>query len=205
MWRARHGAVPAPIVQVPRPRAPASPKDWMPSGVLAYPAEVVIGGPVAKTTRVETVYHEGYPVKVTTAMKDTMEAKDWALEVRVCCQPRDTLPSYTRLHRLLVALLGIQIQVHAPLHAQLWDNHQHVSLGQLRSAGVWVPTIVWLSEWTHTTGGRILAMGPGIAGPLGHSHHGAAAVAVDSHRSGCGGEVPIPRGVYGAQVHRAPE
>ena len=94
----------------------------------------------------EAVYHGGYPVKVTTAMTDTMEAKDWVPELRVCCQPSDTLPSDTRLHRLLVALLGIQVQVNAPMHAQLWDGHQHVSLGQLQSAGVWVPTIVRLSE-----------------------------------------------------------
>ena len=90
---------------------------------------MVIGGQVAKTTRVETVYHGGYPVKVATAMKDTMEAKDWTPELRVCCQPLDTLPSDTRLHRLLVALLGVQVQANAPLHAQLWDDHQHVSLG----------------------------------------------------------------------------
>ena len=75
-----------------------------------------------------------------------MEAKDWAPELRVCCQPPNTLPSDTRLHRLLVALLGIQVQVNAPLHAQLWDDHHHVSLGQLQSAGVWAPTIVWMSE-----------------------------------------------------------
>ena len=61
-------------------------------------------------------------------------------------QPPDTLPSDTRLHRLLVALLGIQVQVNAPLHAQLWDDHHHVSLGQLQSVGVWAPTIVWMSE-----------------------------------------------------------
>ena len=51
----------------------------------AYPAEVVIGGRVAKTTRMETEYNGGYPIKVTTAMKDTMEAKDWAPELRVRC------------------------------------------------------------------------------------------------------------------------
>ena len=64
----------------------------------------------------------------------------------MCCQPPDTLPSDTRLHRLLVALLGVQVQVNAPLHAQLWDDHHHVSLGQLQSARVWAPTIVWMSE-----------------------------------------------------------
>ena len=145
-WLARHSAVLAPLLRVLPPRWQAAPKEWIPSAVPAYPAEVVIGGRVAKTNRVENVYHGGYPVKVTIAMKDTMEAKDYAPELRVCCQPPDTLPSDTRLHHLLVALLGIQVQVNAPLHAQLWDDHQHVSLGQLHSAGVWAPTIVWLSE-----------------------------------------------------------
>ena len=64
---------------------------------------------MAKTTRVETVYHRRYAIKVTTALKDTMHAKDWAQELRVCCQPPNTLPSDTRLHRLLVALLGVQV------------------------------------------------------------------------------------------------
>ena len=53
------------------------------------------------------MYHGGYPVKVTTAMKETMEAKDRTPELRVCCLPPDTLPSDTRLHRLLPALLGV--------------------------------------------------------------------------------------------------
>ena len=53
--------------------------------VPAYSAEVVIGGRVAKTTKEETVYHRGYAVKVSTAMKDTMEAEHWVLELRVCC------------------------------------------------------------------------------------------------------------------------
>ena len=101
---------------------------------------------MAKTTRVDTVYHRGYAINVTTAMKYTMEAKDWTLELPVCCQPPDTLPSDTRLHRLLVASLGVQVQVNAPLHAQLWDDHQQASLDQLQSVGVWAPTVIWLSE-----------------------------------------------------------
>ena len=65
----------------------------------------------------------------------------------MCCQPRNTLPSDTPLHRLLVALLGVQVQVNAPLHAQLRDDHHHVFLSQLQSAGgVWAPTIVWMYE-----------------------------------------------------------
>ena len=73
------------LLRVPPPRWQATPKDWIPSAVPAYPAEAVIGGRVAKTTRVETVYHREYAIKVTTTMKDTMEAKDWTPELRVCC------------------------------------------------------------------------------------------------------------------------
>ena len=40
----------------------------------------------------------------------------------------DAMPSNTQLHRLMEALLGIQVQVNAPLHARLWDDHQHVPL-----------------------------------------------------------------------------
>ena len=157
-WLARHSAVLTPLLRAPPPRWQAAPKDWIPSAVPAYPAEAVIGGRVAKTTRMETVYHRGCAVKVTAAMKDTMEAENWAPELRVCYQPLDALPSDTRLH-LLVALLGVQVQVNAPLHAQLWDDHQNVSLGQLQDAGVWAPTIVWLSaqpteaywQWARTS------------------------------------------------------
>ena len=40
---------------------------------------------MAKTTKEETVYHKGCAVKVSDAMKGTMEAEHWALELRVCC------------------------------------------------------------------------------------------------------------------------
>ena len=65
-------------------------------------------GRVAETTKTETVYHGGFAVKVTTAMKDTMEAENWAPVLQVCCRPPDALPSDNRIHRLLVALLGVQ-------------------------------------------------------------------------------------------------
>ena len=97
---------------------------------------------MAKTTKMETVYHRGIAVKATAAMKDAMDAENWAPELRVCCQPADALLSNTRLHRLPVALLGIQVQVNAPLHARLWDGHEHVLLGQLQGTGVQTPTIV---------------------------------------------------------------
>ena len=85
---ARRSAVLAHLQQVPPPRWQAAPKDRIPSAVPAYPEEAVIGGWVAKTTRVETVNHSGYAIKVTLTMKDTVEAKDWAPELRVCYQPR---------------------------------------------------------------------------------------------------------------------
>ena len=90
-------------------------------------------------------YHRGQPLRVTAAMQDTMEIAGWAPELRVCQQPPGTLPSDRRLHRLLVALLGIQVQVDAPLHAQLWGDHRQESLAQLQRTGVWVPTIVWMA------------------------------------------------------------
>ena len=135
-------------------------------------------------------------------MKNTTEAKDWTPELRMCCQPPDMLPSDTRLNCLLVAFLGVQVQVNAPLHAQLWDDHQHVYHGQLQSAGVWTPTIVWLSEPPADTYWQWAQASPA---PPDHSHHDIAPVAVDSHCPGCGGEVQAPCGVCGAQVPRAPE
>ena len=107
VWLARQNAVLVPLLWAPTPRWQAAPKDWVPSAVLAYPAEAVIRGREAKTTKEETAYHRGFAVKVTTAMKDAMEAENWAPELRVCCQPPDALLRDTRLHRLLVALLGV--------------------------------------------------------------------------------------------------
>ena len=144
-WLARHSAVLVHLLWAPRPRWQAAPKDWIPSAVPTCPAEAVIGGRVAKTTQMETVYHNGCAVRVTTAMKDTMEAENWAYELRVCCQPPGTLLSDFGLHRLLVAFLSVQVQVNATLHAQLWDDHKYVFLGHLQEAGVWAPSIIWLS------------------------------------------------------------
>ena len=59
----------------------------------------------------------GCASKVSTAMRDTMEAEHWAPELRECCQPPGALPSDLRLHCLLVALPGVQGHVNAPLHA----------------------------------------------------------------------------------------
>ena len=59
-WLARYSAVLVLLLRVPSLRWQAAPKDWIPSAVPAYPAKAVIGGRVAKTTLVETVYHRGY-------------------------------------------------------------------------------------------------------------------------------------------------
>ena len=59
-----------------------------------------------------------------------------------------------------MALLGIQVQVDAPLHAQLWGDHHQESLARLQHTGVWAPTIVWMTapptdaywQWAQTKG-----------------------------------------------------
>ena len=142
-WLARHAAVLVPLLREPTPRWQAAPKDWIPRAVPTYQAEVIVGGRAAKTTRMETIYHRGQPLRMTAALQDTMETAGWASEPRVCQQPPGTLPSDTRLHRLLVALLDIQVQVDAPLHAQLWGDHRQESLAQLQRTGVRAPTVVW--------------------------------------------------------------
>ena len=144
-WLTRHAAVLVPLLREPPPRWQAEPKDWIPDAVPTYQADVVIRGRAAKTTRMVTIYHRGQPLRVTAAMQDTMEAASWMPELRVCQQPLDTLPSDTRLHRLLVALLGIQVQVDAPLHAQLWGDHHQESLARLQRTGVRADTIVWMA------------------------------------------------------------
>ena len=116
-----------------------APKDRIPRAVPTYQAEVIVGGRAAKTTRMETIYHRGQPLRMTAALQDKMETAGWAPEPRVCQQPPGTLPSDTRLHRLLVANLDIQVQVDAPLHAQLWGDHRQESLAQLQRTGVRAP------------------------------------------------------------------
>ena len=86
-WLAHHSAVLMPLLQATTLRWQAAPKDCVPTTVPAYPAEAVIGGRVAKTTKMETPCHEVFAAKVTTAMKDAMEPGNWAPELRVWCEP----------------------------------------------------------------------------------------------------------------------
>ena len=134
-------------------------------------------------------------------MRDTMEAEDWVPELRVCRQPPGALPSDTRLHRLLVALLGIQVQVVVPLHAELWSDDHHQSLAQLQLTGVWAPTIVWLAAPPDRS---LLAMGQDVASPPRDGHRGTAASPVDTHSPSGRGALRVPSGVCGAQVPGAP-
>ena len=112
----------------------------------------------------------------------------------MCCQPLGTLPSDTRLHRLLVALLGVQAQVNAPLPPRVTGpSAERGGLGAHHRVDVRAP------------GRRILALNPGVAGLPNHRHHGVAAVSLDSHSPGCSGKIQVPCGVCSAQVPGAPE
>ena len=77
-WLARHSAVLVPLLRAPMPRWQAAPKEWILGVVPAYSTEAVVGGRAAKATKEETVYHKGYALKVSTAMKANMEAECWA-------------------------------------------------------------------------------------------------------------------------------
>ena len=90
------------------------------------------------------------------------------------------------------------MQVNAPLHTRLRNDHQDVSLDELQGMVLRAPTIVWLSD------GGVLATCANVACPRGCSTHHGAAVAVRSHRPGRSGEVQVPRGVRGAQIFGAP-
>ena len=72
-------------MRAPLPRRQAAPKHFIRSLGAAHSAGAVIGGRVAKTTGMETVYQRGWAVKVTAAMKDTRESENLAPELRVWC------------------------------------------------------------------------------------------------------------------------
>ena len=119
-WLTRRSTVLAPLLRVPPPRWQAAPKDWTTVECSArVPCRSGDWRPGGQDHSGKDRVPQGHAIKVTTSMKDTMEAKDWAPELRVCCQPPNTLPSDTRLCRLLVALVGVSVQVNGALHAQL--------------------------------------------------------------------------------------
>ena len=81
---------------------------------------------VATTTKEETQHHKGCVLNVSAAMKETMEAERWVPEPRVCHERPDSMPSDTRLHCLVLALLGLYVQVQTLLQDRLWADHQHM-------------------------------------------------------------------------------
>ena len=68
----------------------------------------VIGGSEPKTTQERAIYQHGCAVQLTTALEDVI--------LPVCEQPVGDSPIDTRL---LVSLLGINVQVEPPLQACL--------------------------------------------------------------------------------------
>ena len=134
-------------------------------------------------------------------MQDTMKSASWVPELRVGQQPLGKLPSDTRLHCLPVALLGIQVQVGAPLHAQLWGDHRQESLAQLQRTGVWAPDIVWMAappraaywRWAKTSQAPLVTVTAAMPPFL------WIAIA-----PGGGGKFPVPGRVCGAQMPGAP-
>ena len=175
----------------------------------AYPAEVVIGGRVAETTRIETVYHGGYFIKVTSAMKDWATP---AIAMPACVVPVSTAAtgpwrvastgrSWNQMTSGAGACGGSVASPCYPARPTMGRLSPCVPGLAAEGGGVGADHRVDV----RTSGTCLLAMSPGIAGPPGHRHHGAAAMAMDSHCPGCGGEVQVPPGVRGTQMPRAPE
>ena len=79
-WLACNNAV-LPSLREPPPRWQAPPKDWILGAVLQHQAQAMVGGRVAKTTKEDTIYHKGLALRVSTAMKETMDADRWASEL----------------------------------------------------------------------------------------------------------------------------
>ena len=115
-----------PLLEAPTPHWRLAPKDWALGAIHPCTSTVVIKGREAKTTREQVVYQWGRAIQLTMAMEDVMATLGWAVVLLVCEQPINDPPSNTRLHRLLVGLLNIQVHWCPPLHACL-QEHLHVA------------------------------------------------------------------------------
>ena len=73
-------------------------------------------------------------------MEDVMATLGWAMVLE---QPKNDLPSNTRLHRLLVSLLDIHEQVVPPLHECLQKHLCVAMLQHCQASGTEGPTMVW--------------------------------------------------------------
>ena len=68
-----------------------------------------------------------------------MAVMAWPVVLPICEQPRQDLPSNTRLHRLLVSLLDISTQGKLPLHVCLHNDKRVTTLPQLQATGTESP------------------------------------------------------------------
>ena len=131
------------VPEKPVPRWHQAPRDWTPGPISPCQSVAVIGDREAKTTREQVIYQRGCAVQLTTALEDVMATLWWAVVLPVCEQPTGDFPSDTCLHRLLVSLLDISVQVepakgpasdHTP--AALGERHRRPHNGvALRAAG----------------------------------------------------------------------
>ena len=80
------------------------------------------------------------------ALEDAKATLGWAMVLPVCEQPTDDLPSHTRLHRLLMSLLGIHEHAEPPLHACLQEDLRVTTLQQLQPMARKAP------QWRGTAG-----------------------------------------------------
>ena len=99
----------------------------------------------------------------------------------------------------LVALLGVHVQVNAPLHAWLSDDSM-CSLNISMALVYRRPP----SSCCPAASGGVLVVGANVACPPDYSNHSRAAVAVYCQGSGRGGKIQVPREVRGAEVPGAP-
>ena len=101
---------------------------------------------MGKTTRMETVYHGGYPVKVMTSMKDAMEAKRLGAGAPgVLLAPRRAAERHPTTPPLGGPSGRPSAGQRAPACPTMARPSPYVT-GPATERGVWAPTIVWMSE-----------------------------------------------------------
>ena len=86
--------------------------------------------------------------------------------------------------------------MNVPLHARLWNDHQHVLLHHLQGMGVHATTIVWLSEQLTAAYWQWAQMLPAPLVKVTTTVPQWPWIAIT-------GKIQVPRGVRGAQVPRA--
>ena len=142
----------------------------------------------------------GYAIKVRTPMKDTMIPKDrngicgCAASPPICCQ---AMPSSIASWWPFSLSKYKSTRPCTPNYGKTTNVRPGASYIARGCGGP--PSCGRRNKYRTRTGD-----GPRHCQLPGHSHQGATAVAVDSHRPGCGGEIQAPHGVCGAHVPLAP-